>query len=278
MSILDTIRRDSRFIYLVTIALVFFAAYTTVQLPLLIDPNISDFADVIADIEPGDNVYFTDCLSSAIVGDCQEPEIVILRGFVDQGADVIIWSMYEESHAIVTVVMNEVLGKPYWESPLYGEQVVYLGYIPGLGVTTVQHASSIRALNPTDFFGTPLDDLPACEDFDNAYDMDVVFGSGYFPVHGYAALLHVPYRMPLVTLYHSGGAAMQSTYYVTGEFAGYVAGVIQGAQLEIAAGIKGGCSKYAFVVTLVNAFTIIGMIGGLIYGVYFRIPEKRAAY
>lgn len=247
---------------------------STLAVPLQVDNAVQDFADAVDKLEPGDNVYIMSGLSSAIIGDTRDPEAVIIKLFLEKGVDIIVYTGSPESDSILIGILNEVMGTPYWESPLYGEQLVDLGFVTGGGVTVVQHANDIRALNPTDRFGTLLDDLPAAQDFNSANDMDLIYGSGAGPLNTWPALLTVPYDLPTLYLYHSGGVAMLSINYLSGQCEGYVAGIKQGAQLENITGIQGTNMRYMVAACLLNGLALGGLIVSNIFWLYRKMSSS----
>jgi hypothetical protein len=254
-----------------------FSAVVYVPMPVPVDQAVQDFATEVEKLSPNDNVYINSGLSPGIAGDTLDVEIVIMRYLLSKDVDIIIYAGSPVSDAFKIDVLNAAMGDPYWESPWYGERVVDLGYVPGGIPTAVQHANSIRGLNPTDRFGTPLDDLPASQDFDSAEDMDLIYGSGAGPLNAWPAIFTVPYRIPTLYLYHAGGIAMLSINYASGQCQGYVAGVGQGAQLELLTGIPGNNMIYSTSLVLVNAFAIIGVIGSNLYWAYQRLSKGRVA-
>lgn len=276
MNAVEKITGEPRLIYLICFIIIMISTYVTITVPLVVEPNVTDTALEIDKLQEGSKVYFVGELTSALVGDTIDAQIVIFKALLSKGCHILVWATNAEADVFNIQTLEAAMGAPYEESPLYGTQVVDLGFVPGLGVTVKQHTSDIRSLNPRDRFGNLLDDLPATQNFNKAEDMDLVYGSGSYPVHAFAALLSVPYDLPSILLYHSGGAAMVSTYYATGQYAGYVAGVLQGAQLELELSrvanmpIAGDAIKYAFVVVGVNGFTVIGIVAANIYGAIAR--------
>jgi hypothetical protein len=271
-------KRSQNWLLYLTVVLLMVAALfplSSLSIPLEVDNAVQDFADAVDKFEPNDNLYIMSGLSSAIIGDTRDPEAVILKLFLEKDFDIIVYTGSPESDSILMGILNEIMGTPYWESPMYGEQLIDLGFVTGGGVTVVQHANDIRKLNPTDRFGTPLDDLPAAQDFNSAEDMDLIYGSGAGPLNTWPALLTVPYDIPTLYLYHSGGVAMLSINYLSGQCEGYVAGIKQGAQLENVTGIQGTNMRYMVAAVLLNGLALVGLIASNIYWLYRKMASNR---
>jgi hypothetical protein len=266
MSTWDRIRDDPRYFYLVLILIIAFSTYVNVVIPITPDINVVDFNAALDRIDPGENVYIESGLHYAIIGDTLFPLQVIVGTLLDKGAHIILWSTGEQSDAITIQVLNAVMGAPYRESPLYGEHLIDLGYIPGGLVVTLEHMTNIRGINPRDRFGTSLDSLPAATDFNGYEDINLAITAGALGVNGWPGLM-VPYQefFDILFLYHSGGLAMCSTQYQVGNIQGYIAGVIQGAQLESLTGKAFGCMAYVANATYLAALTVFGMIFVMIY-------------
>ena len=280
MSLWEKIKENKRsqnwLLYLTVVLLMVAALFplSTLSIPLEVDNAVQDFADAVDKFEPNDNLYIMSGLSSAIIGDTRDPEAVIIKLFLEKDFDIIVYTGSPESDSILMGILNEIMGTPYWESPMYGEQLVDLGFVTGGGITVVQHANNIRLLNPTDRFGTPLDDLPAAQGFNSADDMDLIYGSGAGPLNTWPALLTVPYDLPTLYLYHSGGVAMLSINYLSGQCEGYVAGIKQGAQLENITGVQGTNMRYMVAAVLLNGLALVGLITSNIYWLYRKMASS----
>ncbi len=270
MSAWDKIKKDPRYIYLLTAAIVILSPFLYIPIPLTIDKPVADFVATIEALKPHDNVYFGSGLTSTIIGETLDPQIVILRYMLEKDLDIILWSTSPDADAITLQTFTAVLGADYQNSPYYGKNIIDLGYIPGGGTTIISHANGIRSLNPTDRFGTPLDDLPAAQDFNTANDMDMIFGSGAGPLQQFPATLGIPYDLPTLFLYHSGGAAMMAIHYASEQAQGYIAGVGQGAQLELLTGVQGNNIIFQVAITLICGLALVGLIVANIYSLATR--------
>lgn len=63
---------------------------------------------------------------------------------------------------------------PVWDKKTYGEDYVFLGYIPGGETGVASFMTDIRKTITTDFEGNPIDTLPIMENVNMATDFDLV--------------------------------------------------------------------------------------------------------
>jgi hypothetical protein len=273
LSAWDKIKKDPRYVYLLTAAIIILSPYMAFQIPLNIDPPVADFVASIEALNPGDNIYISNSLGSTIIGETLDPQIVIIKYMLEKDLDIIFYSTSPDGDAIGIQTLEAIMGVPYQDHPWYGENIIDLGYVPGGATAILSHSNGIRDLNPVDRFGTSLDVLPAANNFNTANDMDLIFGSGAGPLNTFPAVLTVPYNLPTLYLYHSGGAAMMSINYVAGQAQGYIAGVGQGAQLELLTGVKGNNQTFQVAITLVSLLALSGLIVSNVY--YLAVRGRR---
>jgi F0F1-type ATP synthase membrane subunit c/vacuolar-type H+-ATPase subunit K len=282
VNILSTFRNlleDPKLLWLIGLSLIVVSTQIYLPIPILIDTPVKEFYETIQNLPPNSNVYLAADISAGLAGDTVEPGVVIIATLLEADLDIIIYSPGAYSDPFTIQMINgamEVLGHttPYQDSPLYGERLVDLGFVPGGVTTIVSHANSIRDLTPMDRFGNNLDDMSASQDFDSAFDMDLIIGFGAGPLNAWPGVLTVPYDLPTLYLYHAGGLAMVSINYVAGQCEGYVAGVKQGAQLELLSGIDGKNMIGIVALVFVNAFALIGLVLSNFYGIYQRVTGK----
>jgi hypothetical protein len=270
---------DPKLLWLVGLSLIVVSTQLYIPVPIPVDQPVREFWETIDALPPNSNVYVGADISAGLAGDTVDPGIVIIAALLKSDLDVIIYSPGSYSDPFTIQMLNgamEVLGypTPYYESPLYGERLVDLGFIPGGVTTVVSQANSIRDLTPLDRFGNSLDDMPASQGFDNAGDMDLIVGMGAGPLNAWPGVLTVPYDLPTLYLYHAGGLAMVSINYVSGQCEGYVAGVKQGAQLELLSGIAGNNMIGIVALVFVNGFALLGLVASNIYAAYQRLTRK----
>lgn len=270
MSLWNQIKSNPKFLYLIGMSLMIVSALVQIELPILVDTPVKDFKAAIDALNPGDNIYIAQNIGPELAGDTLEAAIVIIKYLVESDLDILIYSPVPTDDPFTIEMMEGVLGENYQEHPYYGERIVDLGYVPGAVLVVLQHANDIRLISPLDRFGVHIDNYAATQEFNGAADMDLIVGFGAGPLNAWPPLLTVPYNLKTLYLYHAGGKAMVSINYLSGQCEGYVAGVGQGAQLELITGIQGNNLSYVSANFLVMGFAFIGLVGTNILYLYQR--------
>lgn len=110
---------------------------------------------------------------------------------------------------------------------VYGEDYVFLGYIPGESTGVDRLAKSIRDLISVDYEGNKIEDLPMMADIDKAEDFAFVmaFGSGWTP-GSYITNWYLPYGIPIIPFSHMYGLSG----YLSSWMAGFIPGTICGVR------------------------------------------------
>jgi len=100
-----------------------------------------------------------------------------------------------------------------WNTKTYGEDYVFLGYIPGGETGLASFLSSIRSVIATDFRGNLIDDLPIMKNIDTCTDFDLVIDceTGTTLGDGFVRQVSTVYKTTLA-IACSGGATLEPYY------------------------------------------------------------------
>lgn len=162
---------------------------------------------------------------------------------------------------------------------VYGEDYVFLGYIPGEATAVDRLAKSIRGVVTVDEKGTPLDDIPMMADIDTWEDFEFVlaFGSGWGP-SAFVTYWYLPYGSNVIPFSHMYGLTGYLNNWMAGWVPGTICGVRGSAEWSNYLGLRSTAAITLDSVGLGHVIMIIMVILGNIsylYTKYVENPEKR---
>lgn len=114
--------------------------------------------------------------------------------------------------------------------PLYGEKFVNLGYIPGEVVAYSSFINDIQGTCPTDYYGTPIEDLPIMSEFKTGEDFDLIWEEGGI-IELTLGQLQRPYDTPMIYKCGAVYGTMVMAYYPV-QLKGVVIGIRGVAEFE----------------------------------------------
>ena len=98
--------------------------------------------------------------------------VATLHDLFERNVKVVIMTLYSDGpicyESLITKVNPDAYGKQY------GVDYVFLGYIPGGETAMKAVAENLHAAVPTDYYGTPLNQIPMLKDISGASDFAMV--------------------------------------------------------------------------------------------------------
>lgn len=241
--------------------------YLNFAVPLLIAPFTQDAYDVIDALPEGAWIW-TPGASYSNLYVARGPFEAFIKFLLEKDANIVMYSAGQghgaEMGQIYTLqFFREIKG---WggvdlkDLPFYGENIVYLGYVPiprEVWVSAV--ATDITAYKDTDYAGTPLSSFPMLQEPDapsgvEDFDFMITWGGGLefslFPA------------IPKVTI------GDQPTIPVADWTAGLIQGVVAGphsfAEFEFLTGYPGSGTSALLTNAIYAIIAQVGIIGGII--------------
>ena len=252
--------KDMRLIYLMIFSVMFISSIAPVTFPLPVLNWVQDFyntmengvtvsfatpARTFGPITDGSRVliYFGGETSS-LWGDMSESTMAIFKYLVSKHAHVLIYCTSAVLLNVLDIYIFPLIygGAPV-NSPLYGTEVVNLGFVSGGDALLEQWRTSIIAITPRDVYGKLLSSLQMMSSIDSTKsDIDLIIGFDARAVDS-AFVIRDNNRVLLVA--GTDSASYLAYYYTAGFVKGCIYGQNQGAQFEILSGIKGKAMSYA---------------------------------
>lgn len=226
---------DRRIIYMILAVVVIVPLILTVKLPSKVRamPRTKSVFDHIESIDP--NGQRKAILLSVDFDPQTEPELkpqleAIIRHAFARNIPLLVMALPIQGTDIGLEVLTRLAEEHDKE---YGIDYVLLGWKPSPVAVILGMGNFIDQVFPTDYFGTPLAELPVTEGIRN-YDniglaMDFT-GSSYYGFWVYYA--HTPYDVPVATGVTSVSVADIYPFLGSKQFVGMLAGLKAGAEYE----------------------------------------------
>jgi hypothetical protein len=252
--------------YLAVIVLIIIGTMIPMPPSAQVSPMVQRAYDKVAEIQPGEAVMCWMFWRSVVWPTTDACFRAVFTHAKNLGGVMIFVDTSEESIVITDRFLNDYWGPRWQDHPAYGTEFVYLGYVPGTDGAVYSLAENIRGLFPTDYEGTPLDDMPATADLYGASDFKIALCIGARH-RGFVRFWYIAYGVPCIGMEDVGYFAYIIDMWVAG-IAETVAGARMGAEYEALAGVPGESNTFMGGVFLVTTFAIGGMIVSNIN--YFR--------
>lgn len=263
-----------RLIFLLFLIFIAIPFITPVKLPLPISPSTRKVYEIVTGLKPGDAVLWVTDFTLAGWAEVAPGEIAILNLILDQsrekGVKLIIATTYTgESMAVVKRIYEKHLD---FSGLKYGEDYVFLGWVPGYESALAGMASDLPATVKADYFGTPISEIPMMRDLRRKED---------FALFGFSSSTSPdPYPrqwggIPIVANILVATVGWLMPYVEKGIVTTYIAGIRGGAELEYLMGKPGMAMGLITAQSLAHFYGVALVIVANIYYFGFVRRERR---
>ena len=209
------------------------------SIPVKVNQNTRDlYLGVTEGIDEGDVVIICIDYGVSAWGDCHPAVTVCAKALLREGAKIIILSPVVDHELTYNKLLTTAADD--FNAATYGEDWVNLGYYTGGETAVSQMAQDLRAIFPTDHFGTPLDDIPMMADVNDHTGVKMILSADTSDAGDYFLR---QWQGPHGTLIAEIGIAMLGStwmpYYLAGNAFGLSVGSRGGAELEVLIGEPG---------------------------------------
>jgi hypothetical protein len=246
---------DERLIYVIILGMAFILAFQPITWPIQINPWTQDAYDTVESLPDGSVAVIYAQITNYVNGATSEPQRIVLKHFIQKGFKVIVVAQLEESAIFTEHLLRYIYGDPVYENPLYGEEIVYLGFLPGLSSIYELHKQDLWAFYPVDAYGNTLADMPITQEIKNVPDdVDIIYGIN---ARGLDGAFAVPFGINWIQCAGSGTYPME---WVLGVSKGYVIGQKGAAEYELLSGIKSAGMGFVSIMVIYGIFVTIVII------------------
>jgi hypothetical protein len=276
--LLSTIK-DPRFMSVAIFAILFVSTATGIAVPYPIMPLTQLYYDTIEAVPQGGTiafVWYTGSPSDEPYGPSLDTLIHLRMVMEKNDVRIVMWSTDAAREALGMDAILRVWTQEEVDA-LYGKNIARIGVMPPDRATRKLWAADMRSVFLTDYYQTPLDDLPMFDNVNSASDYDLICVMGTYSTEMMEDWV-IPYGVQM--LYTSTQTLVKAWYYVitAGHVKSALAGVVAGAEYERLLGITGLSAKYMFALSCMVVFGIAILIGTNINYFIKRAREAESAY
>jgi hypothetical protein len=254
------LRLDRRVIFVLIALATALPLLFPVNLPISVSPRVRAAFETIDKLPAGSYVLMSLDYEPDIMAELQPMSIAVLRHCFRKGLKPVVLTLYPAAPGLIEEalrVASEAEGKKR------NEDFVFLGYKSGSQSVILGLGESIRTMFPTDFWGTPLDQIPLMRGHNSYADFPLVINlSGSAIADYYIRIAATRYRRPMVL----GATAVMTTdyypYLSSGQILGLIGGMKGAAEYERMNDIFGNARRGMDAQSLVHVVIVVLVILG----------------
>jgi hypothetical protein len=252
---------DRRFIFLGLTLAVIVPLLFPVGVPLKVSRPVKDFYQVIEGVPAGAKVLLSCDYDPAAKAEVYPMNVAILRHLFKRDVKVVIISLWEGGPPMAERALKEVAGD-YDVS--YGVDYVNLGFKEGREATMVALGQNLRNTFPTDYYRTPIEDIPLMDGINNYHDFQLLISltAGYPGGREYAKYVQSRFKIRLVCAVVATGVPFLMPYYQSRQITGLLTGIIGCAEYEELIGSTGWATRAMDPLTIGHFMIVVFIVLG----------------
>ena len=276
MSILNKLLNiDQRIIYAALFIALAYPILSPVMLPMDIQGYSQQAFDFSDSIPEGSIVIFEGGLSAATYPQGGPGMVVQIYHMLTKGVKIVFFSIGTEQNFWTVRAIDTALDKlPPGTPAENGVDWVHLGYVAGGEAGVGSLVNDIRATITSDYYGTPIDDIPLLEGVNDASSFSAVLwwgGSEGSMPYGIRQI-SVPFGIPITGMSTTNEVPNFSPYISAGQLQGIFGGVRGSAEYEYLMRLPGPALGQAMAT---NFGGLLWMILVILGNVFYFIQRTR---
>jgi hypothetical protein len=245
--------------------IIFSLIFLAVLIPLFLEPpktvrvtnEVKVVYDRIESLQPGQIVMLACEYDPSMSAEMSPINIAVLRQCFGKNLRVLTTCLMSNGVSLVEGEMQQVADE---YKKKYGEDYVFLGYKPYPGIVIMAMGEDFRVAFPSDYYNTPVDDIPMMKGVKNYQNVALVLtinatsGIDYWITYGQGR-----YKFPLAA---AASAVMAPNYYnylQSGQLFGLIGGLRGAAEYEELIDRPGTAVRGMFVQSVAHLL-IVGLI------------------
>jgi len=167
----DIRRIDRRIIFTLIFLAVAWPLIQPLRLPMSTSPPVERLYEAVEALPPGSIVMFGGDYSPDTMPELQPMTVAFIRHAFMNDLRVVVACLWPASPPLIETALTPLAEEFDKE---YGVDYVNLGYMTGGPVVLLGMGSSIPNTFPSDYYGTPVSDLPLMQEIENFDDIEIV--------------------------------------------------------------------------------------------------------
>lgn len=259
---ISAINQD-RVILLIFLVLIAFPFLVDFEIPLEINSGTIAFYDTLLSIPEGGSVLWCGDVGFILSNEIGSGEIAIYKTLFtlvkEKNVKLVLMSTSNEGIAIQERYLEtEIKPNGFTDGLTYGEDWVFLGFLPGGEAAMAAIATDIKGALYTDWYGNLISELPIMDDLHTLDDFDLVGWGGYY-IDEYGRQW-TGYNTTLITNISTWGVGAAMPWFAEGLIGGFLNGGRGCAEFETLSGYVGFASKSMNAQSLNHLYAILLLI------------------
>jgi hypothetical protein len=254
------LRLDRRIIFVMIALATAVPLLFPINLPIAVSPRVRAAYNTVDRQAPGSYVLMSLDYEPDIMAELQPMAIAVLRHCFRRGLKPVVLTLYPAAPGLIERALDIAATA---EGKKRNVDYVFLGYKSGSQSVILGLGESIRTMFPTDFWGTPLDQIPMMRGHNSYADFPLVVNlSGSAIADYYIRIAATRYRRPMVL----GATAVMTTdyypYLSSGQILGLIGGMKGAAEYERLNDIFGDARRGMDAQSLVHVVIVVLVVLG----------------
>lgn len=207
---------DKNILWIGLVILVAYPILRPIGIPLTTDPMTQEFYDYINALPPGSNVWMSNNVNPGMMAEMMPAFVSIMSQMYQLDLNIILFNVYDPTAIPVFVEFMRPELERRGRLGEYGEDWVWMPFIPGKETALSAIATDIRATTKVDHYGTPIDDLQMMDGLNTVEDFDLVILIGCTsPYFAYIRQVIAPFEVTFITQVLTIDVPLTMPYYPT---------------------------------------------------------------
>jgi hypothetical protein len=232
---------DRRWIYLVMTIGVLIPAVRGFNVPVGVSSEVRSIYDFVDRLAPGDVIFIAIDFDPSNLAELQPMTESILSQAFEKNVRVVITALSQFGPAMADGIITRIAQA---QGKQNGVDYTFLGYKPYPAITILAMGTDFRVPFPTDYYGTPIDQIPMMQDLHNYSNVKAVVSlAGGNVADMWIQYGNAKYGMPLALGVTGVMASDYYPYLQSKQIFGLIPGMKGAAEYEQLRGSRGEGSR-----------------------------------
>jgi hypothetical protein len=221
---------DKRIIYIVIAISIILPMFLPMYLPVPISKEVKSVYDYINNLTPSDAILLSADYDASTMAELQPMFDAVLRHAFSRHVKVLVMADFAAGAGLAEMALKRIADE---YNAINGRDYVFLGFKPNFDIVIQNMGVDIKTAFPTDYYGTPMKDLPMMKKIKNYSDIKLLVtysGTGIATL--WLEYAHERFGLPMAV---GCTAVMGPDYYPylqSGQFVGLLGGLKAAAEYE----------------------------------------------
>jgi len=250
----------------IILLLIFIPLLRPLGLPISTNQWTKDAYDAVLAVPDGKIIIWEDNWAIGGLADSEPGHTALMRIMLENNKKFVMVSLTPDTPLLHSYITDKVNKYPESQDKVYGVDWVQMGFLAGQEGALSLMAEDMHSAFTTDYYGTPLSQLPLMDNVQDFNDIALVISgsSSQTWVEAPVRQWYTKYKVDIVSYTLSGGTVLSATYWPNNGVVGIIEGSRGGSELEFIGNVPGiGASQsdaktLAFLATA--GFIVLGNI------------------